>query len=131
MKHQTRNDKIENCLVMIDAVKSLPPRAFIKHLAAWECGSAACLGGWVGLHPYFQAKGVVRDGEDAPYMLVKGDRVGPGIVSKELFGDYSMFDVANALEWHMPGKEIALRRLNNALNSLLDGISYGTRAYRL
>lgn len=120
MKKQSRNDKIENCLVMIDAVESLPERAFVHDLRDWRCGSAACLGGWVAQHPHFQAKGIKPDPSDGS--ITESGR-GPYLdsmdIATELFGDGTMFYSRKWNERDFSAKQLALNRLNQALDRLL------------
>lgn len=127
----SKDKQIENCLVAIDMVKSLPKRAFTPGLFAWtstqrqqHCGSAACLGGWIAQHPHFQKLGVYPDTEDngAPRTRRNDD---PSLVAEELFGNPSMFtpvDYFPSESYERPGddeKQVVLNRLRIALNALV------------
>lgn len=115
MKHQTKDDKILNCLVMIDAVQSLPASAFVPRLGDWKCGSAACLGGWVAQHPHFKAKGVYLTRMDGPAT----DSMDSFDLAPELFGDRTIF-YSQAYGEQGYAKQVALDRLNKALARLLN-----------
>lgn len=122
----SRSKQIENCLVAIDMVKSLPARAFTHDLQTWSCGSAACLGGWIALHPYFRKQGVKRDETDgSPY---GGDTYSnhrwSTEISEDLFGESKLFYARDTWSWPQAdrvgnSKQIALNRLRITLNKLL------------
>ena len=119
--NSTIDKQIRNCLVAIDMVKSLPPEKFTKGLSSWTCGSAACFGGWVAVHPFFKKQGVVRVSEDGSPTFIGSLYGAASEVSRSLFGSYVLFDYR---AWgELPGlsdKQVVLYRLKRALNALLD-----------
>ena len=113
------NKQIENCLVAIDMVHSLPPKAFVEDLREWTCGSAACLGGWVAQHPHFQKQGV------EPTLDGRPERQGKMTweLAAELFGHEDLFECRDNFIWgdkegFLPEKKLILRRLKIALERL-------------
>lgn len=81
--------QIENHLVAQAMMMDIPDKHIVQDLWAWvlklsasgviiedptphelgqfECGSAACFGGWCAIHPHFIAQGVRRGPDGAPY----------------------------------------------------------------
>jgi hypothetical protein len=127
MLKQTTDEQIENCLVAIAMIRELPPRRFTHRLGAWSstlmrdegpdhCGSAACFGGWVAVHPHFQAKGVFPDPEEGfPRIAYSMNTTG---LARALFGNEGMFQPATGFEVGKE-KQVVLQRIEGALDLLL------------
>lgn len=124
MKEQTLSDQIENVLVAIDMVKSIPRRGFVRGLGDWKqetkCGAAYCFGGWVAVHPYFQKKGVEARDDGSPFMISpNGSFLWSDEVAVRLFGQ----DAGNAFDsapttGRGDEKAVVLARLQMALHYL-------------
>lgn len=88
-----------------------------------QCGTAACFGGWVAVHPYFKRQGVNRSNDGAPFY---GWRTAAGeidfdkewasasAVARDLFGDEDIFDSMGGDYAHSP-KKVVKGRLKTAL----------------
>lgn len=100
----SKEKQIENLLVAQAMFQDIPARNL--NLGWWSnqelrtaviegsdpihaCGSTACFGGWVALHPHFQKQGVRGDNWcGSPKMSGVSD---PGRVALHLFGNEMMF----------------------------------------
>lgn len=134
MKPLTKAQQIENVLVaqammkdikasqLIPGLTSYANRDMIKATLTGEhrCGSAACFGGWVAVHPHFAKHGIVPNSEQG-YPVFKKSHRGMGVdVSEYLFGDSTMF-YPNDIEWVGPqlsDKAEINARLKRALRNL-------------
>lgn len=114
--------QIENCLVAKAMMDSLPDSAILPRLddwANWEmrdegphaCGAAACFGGWVAVHPYFKALGVIRWRDGSPMLQGRCLSVG-----ETLFGVGGMF--CGNYSHGLSDREEIDRRLRYALDNL-------------
>lgn len=124
-----RQDRlIENLLVADAMIRDLPNSAFVPKLCTFmnvamrehgvhHCGSAACFGGWVALHPHFQKQGVKAFSDGAPYSITGRD------VSAELFGVWGMFEGGTS-DGRNEKQEI-LARIHDAMDQVLKGSYYG------
>lgn len=120
----TREKQIENCLVGLAMVEELKGR-FTTELSDWandnmrnhgptHCGSAACFGGWVAVHPHFQRQGVFPGDGGAPATRDPWDN--SHSIARRLFGVPGMFDIM--VESGSAYKEVK-HRLYGALDYLL------------
>lgn len=138
MKTKAQVEKqIENLLQAQAMMEDLPNSALVAGLFCWRankrkdfdqydeeiddkqllhrCGSAACFGGWVAVHPYFRKLGVRpgKSGEPAMEGMLVWD------VAHDLFGDSNMFD-ANCGGGNGNDRAVVLQRIKNALADRLE-----------
>lgn len=124
-----KGKQIENLLVAQAMILDLPNRKFTYSLnlsandAMLEkgpnhCGSAACFGGWVAVHPHFQAQGV-RARKDDGSPMCRG-LFSSLEISQRLFGDSSMFKSGTRF-WSGPSQEKreVLARIKDALEEVV------------
>lgn len=137
MKTKAQVEKqIENLLQAQAMMEDLPNSALVAGLYCWRaekrsgfeqydediddeqllhrCGSAACFGGWVAVHPYFRKLGVRPGKQGEPKM--EGRLVWD--VARDLFGDSNMFD-ANCEGGNWNDRAVVLRRIKDALDDRL------------
>ena len=122
-----RDKWIKNLLVAQAMVMDLPRRKFVRNLSCFvndemaehgpnHCGSAACFGGWVAVHPFFQAQGVKQDKEDGAPRMRRAPYAQQ--VSNRLFGCDSLFE-ASFYRGGRSEKQEVLWRIKNRLDELL------------
>lgn len=127
--------QIENVLVAQAMMQDIPRGAIVKNLGCWrqdhygedgdvatqdliqhKCGSAACFGGWVAVHPHFKKQGVKAEWTGAP-KFAGGNYYSTFDVSKKLFGNEDMF-VPNYSS--ISDQKVIERRLKDALDDLVE-----------
>lgn len=122
MKPLTRAQQVENLRVAYSIMAGVPAKrinlwivrkgkdfAEDKGLPLPECGTAACVAGWLSAHPYFQAQGLrfsttEREISLGPYGLFGS--------ANYLFGTHEVFSGGSD---GMTGKLQALERIRRAL----------------
>ncbi len=117
---------VENLLVAQAMVMDLPRNKFIPELACFTnvtfdvegphaCGSAACFGGWVAVHPHFIAQGIGVAPTGAPQ--IEGSSW-VSDVAEYLFGDGMLFAAKHTWE-KGSAKQAVLVRIEKALEKVL------------
>lgn len=134
MKTRRQIEKqIKNLLVAQAMMQDIPARHVTKQLSDWrkgdaedvqelKCGTAACFGGWVALHPYFQKQGIRAEmWSGSPYSY-RTPFSGAFDCSEMLFGEPFMFNSREDFEGSPADsdKTIVLQRIKNALKNRLD-----------
>lgn len=113
-----------NLMVAQAMMQDIPGRHVYPRLFNWSrgnvekqtCGSAACFGGYVAIHPYFKKQGVSKDADGAPKM--RGIPWAADVAAR-LFGDETLFEYQKPWE-EGPAKKVVLRRICNALSDRLN-----------
>jgi hypothetical protein len=83
------------------------------------CGSTACFGSWIALHPHFRKQGVqVSEIDGSPYILDdKGCRIAGTDLSMHLFGHYKMFNGSHwATDYGASDRDEVFARIRKALD---------------
>ncbi len=109
----TTEQQILNLLVARAMFDDIPDEWIVSDLHAWTCGTAACFGGWVAVHPYFKAQGARANSYGAPqitgaYRTIEGALFG---------GDHTLFD---SNDGPRSDREEIYHRIETQLNELLD-----------